>query len=207
MTIIKQQFCPPLKICLNNSEDFHLILLKVWASEEENESLNKSDENLNCAPYIGSLQIAEVWKHYHKEYYISNYGYIVKIKERDKEKAQQIIPDELKNANEASNGYAWSDFSDELKNLFRENAFIPFNRQTSGCQVCLNLTGKTAEYDIHKLVARFFLEKPKDFDKKKYVVHHIDNNSYNNSVTNLIYLTADTHMGNQHKIYHPMSHR
>lgn len=207
MDIIKQQFCPPLNICLNKCDETCTVSERLWTSENETEGLNLSKNMGNETKYIGSFQIAEVWKHYYKEYYISNYGYIVKIREKDKEKAEKIIPEELKSADETSTGYPWIEFSNELKKLFIENAFIPFNRQNSGCQVCLNLTGKTAEYDVHKLVARFFLTKPDDYDEKNYVVHHIDNNSYNNNVTNLIYLTADTHRGNLHKIYHPMSHK
>ena len=207
MDILKQKFWPPLDICLNKCGESCFVSERFWVSENKTEGLNLSDDMRDEVKYIGSFQIAEVWKHYYKEYYISNYGYIVKIREEDKEKAEKIIPEKLKSADETSMGYPWIDFSNELKDLFRKNAFIPFNRQGSGCQVCLNLTGKSAEYDVHKLVARFFLEKPKDFDKKSYVVHHIDNNSYNNNVTNLIYLTADTHQRNQHKIYHPMSHK
>ena len=173
MDIIKQKFWPPLDICLNKCGESCFVSERFWISKNKTEGLNLSDD----IKYIGSFQIAEVWKHYYKEYYISNYGYIVKIREEDKEKAEKIIPEKLKSADEISMGYPWIDFSNELKDLFRKNAFIPFNRQDSGCQVCLNLTGKSAEYDVHKLVARFFLEKPKDFDKKSYVVHHIDNNS------------------------------
>lgn len=52
------------------------------------------------------------------------------------------------------------------------------------------------------MVAEKFLKTPKG---KGYVVHHIDNNSYNNNVTNLIYLMAETHQGSPHRIFHPMS--
>ena len=48
------------------------------------------------------MQIEENWKHYYKGYYVSNYGYVVKIKDEDKEKAEKIIPEELKKADEVS---------------------------------------------------------------------------------------------------------
>lgn len=205
MTIVMQKFNPPLQVCKNYKLDFCFIEERKWCDELATASVTGGvSEDVR---YIGSMQINEVWKHYYKEYYVSNYGYVVKIRDENKEKAERLIPEELKNADEKSLGVQWLDFSNELKDLFRENAFIPYNRQNSGCQVCLNITGNTAEYDIHRIIARFFLEKPEDYNEQSYVVHHIDNNSYNNQVTNLIYLPAATHRGEQHRIYHPMSHQ
>ena len=202
MTIVTQNFNPPLKVCLGNERYYTEIESRQWETEDKSNFAART-QNLG---YIGNRQIEEVWKHYHKEYYISNYGYIVKIAKEDAQIADIILPGILKNADENSSGVRWLDFLEEVKLLFRRNAFVPKNRENSGCQICLNITGKTPKYDIHKLVARFFLKKPEDYDQYDYVVHHIDNNSYNNSVTNLIYLKAETHKGNQHKIYHPMSH-
>ena len=200
MTTIKQIFNPELKLCQTASGNVQTIKERIWNMETaDNSIINRQDMG-----YIGQMQIEEVWKHYYK-YYISNYGYVVKISKEDEKIAEKIIPQELKNADENSKGVCWKDFTQELKDIFRRNAFVPKNRTDSGCQICLNITGKTAEYDIHRLVAQFFLKKPDDYDPKKYVVHHLDNNSYNNSVTNLIYLKKETHLGKQHKIYHPMS--
>lgn len=200
--VFKQIFIPPLKICKNNCQDMRVIEEKVWTSDAAQNAVEVSDTS-----YIGSKQIEEVWKHYFKEYYVSNYGYVVKIKPECKELADKLIPDELKKIDENAAGVRWLDFSPELQKLFRENAFVPKNRVGSGCQICLNMTGKTPEYDVHKIIARFFLKKPEDFNETKYVVHHIDNNSYNNSVTNLIYLPSDTHLLGQSKTYHPMSYK
>ena len=198
MTIITQKFNPPLRICKKNCHNVCLVSERKWTTE-----LSETAQTEDVL-YIGSMQTEEVWKHYHNQYYISNYGYVVEIKAQDKEKAERIIPESLKSANEESAGVRWADFSNELKNLFRENALVPQNRKDSGCQICLNITGNTPEYDIHRLVARFFLEKPKD--ENQYVVHHIDNNSYNNHVSNLIYLPSASHQGEEHEVYHPMSH-
>ena len=202
MTTVTQNFNPLLKVCFGNEKYYTEIETRQWETEDNGEF---DATTQNCG-YIGSRQIEEVWKHYYNEYYISNYGYIVKIAQEDKKLADKIISQELKNADENAQGVCWKDFSQEMKDLFRRNAYVPKNRTGSGCQICLNITGKTAENDIHKLVARFFLKKPEDYSSSNYVVHHIDNNSYNNSVTNLIYLKAETHKGDQHKIYHPMSH-
>lgn len=200
MTTIKQIFNPELKLCQTASGNVQTIKERIWNMETaDNSIINRQDMG-----YIGQMQIEEVWKHYYK-YYISNYGYVVKISKEDEKIAEKIIPQELKNTDENSKGVCWKDFTQELKDIFRRNAFVPKNRTDSGCQICLNITGKTAEYDIHRLVAQFFLKKPDDYDPKEYVVHHLDNNSYNNSVTNLIYLKKETHLGKQHKIYHPMS--
>ena len=202
MTTVTQNFNPPLYFFSSNEDDIVDIATRVWETSTD-EKLTDVKQPMG---YIGSRQIEEVWKHYYNEYYISNYGYIVKIAQEEKKLADKIISQELKNADENSKGVCWKDFSQEMKDLFRRNAYVPKNRTGSGCQICLNITGKTAENDIHKLVARFFLKKPEDYSSSNYVVHHIDNNSYNNSVTNLIYLKAETHKGDQHKIYHPMSH-
>ena len=43
---------------------------------------------------------------------------------------------------------------------------------------------------VYKMVAEVFLEKP---SSEGYVVHHITNNGYDNSVGNLIYLTKEQH--------------
>lgn len=199
MTIVTQKFNPPLRICKKNCHDACLVSERKWTTELS--GTTKTEDAL----YIGSMQTEEVWKHYYKQYYISNYGYVVKIKPENKAKAEKLIPESLKAADEASAGVRWADFSNDLKNLFRENAFVPKNRKDSGCQICLNITGNTPKYDIHLLVAHFFLEKPKDGNQ--YVVHHIDNNSYNNNVTNLIYLPSASHQGKEHEVYHPMSHK
>lgn len=201
MTTVKQEFNPQLYFFCSNKDDIVGIATRAWETSTD-EKLTDVTQSMG---YIGSRQIEEVWKHYYKEYYISNYGYIVKISKEDEKVADKIISQELKNADETSKGVCWKDFSQEMKDLFRRNAYVPKNRTDSGCQICLNITGKTAEYDIHRLVARFFLNKPEDYSPRDYVVHHIDNNSYNNSVTNLIYLKKETHQGEQHKIYHPMS--
>ncbi|MBR1605611.1 MAG: hypothetical protein IJ660_05850 [Alphaproteobacteria bacterium] len=203
MTTLVQVYTPALK--MYDGTDRITVEQRTFEYGENPTNLKvEKAKNLEMG-FIGQFQIEEVWKHYYKEYYISNYGYIVKIAKEDAEIADIVIPDVLKNADEDSSGVRWLDFPEEVKLLFRRNAYVPKNRIDSGCQICLNITGKTPEYDIHKIVARFFLKKPKDYDQCNYVVHHIDNNSYNNSVTNLIYLKAETHKGSQHKIYHPMS--
>jgi len=201
MTTLKQEFNPPLYFFYNDKDDIVGVATRIWETATD-KILADITQPMG---YIGQMQIEEVWKHYYKEYYISNYGYVVKISKEDEKIADKIIPQELKNADENSKGVCWKDFTQELKDLFRRNAFVPKNRTDSGCQICLNITGKTAEYDIHRLVARLFLKQPEDYNPSDYVVHHLDNNSYNNSVTNLIYLKKETHQGKQHKIYHPMS--
>lgn len=199
---IVQIFNPPLRICSNNCDNMQIVEAKEWHKGENDES--------STLEYIGMRQIEEVWKHYWKEYFISNYGYIVKISKEELYRLREDFPEEfsnLVNADEKSSGVKWGDFSNEIKDVFRKNAFVPLNRKGSGCQICLSLTGKTDKYDIHRLVARFFLQKPEDYADERYIVHHIDNNSYNNCVTNLIYLKRETHLGVEHHIYHPMSHK
>ena len=200
MEQVSQVFNPPLRLCLNSKEDVVEIKERIWNCEENN---SLADQQIQKMGYIGQNQIEEVWKHYceeDREYYISNLGYVVNIRDEDKEKAQKIIPEKLKNADENSQGVRWKDFSKELEDLFKDNAFVPVNRKNSGCQICLNITGNSE--DLHRVVAKLFLKIPEN--TKNYVVHHIDNNSYNNSVTNLIWLKSEKHLGNNYQ-YHPMS--
>jgi len=50
-------------------------------------------------------------------------------------------------------------------------------------------SGKTLTLLIHILVANYFVEKPEDFDKKKYVVNHLDEIKTNNHHQNLEWVT------------------
>ena len=201
MEEIKQTFNPALRLC--NPISSHKIIVKerFWTID----MIDNSSVEMQNMGYIGRMQIEEVWKHYYKEYYLNNYGYVVKIADEDAEIAKTIIPQKLSQSDENSEGMRWVDFSEKVKELFRRNAYIPKNRMNSGNQVCMNITGNTAEYDIHRIVAKLFLIKPDDFDNEKYVVHHIDNNSYNNSVTNLIYMKSKTHLS-EHRKLHPLSY-
>lgn len=96
MTIVKQKFNPPLRICKNRSEEVCSISERLWYAEENTDELKNASKCFSDIGYIGSMQIEENWKHYYKGYYVSNYGYVVKIKDEDKEKAEKIIPEELK---------------------------------------------------------------------------------------------------------------
>lgn len=202
MEQIVQIFNPPLRVCWEGANEVTEIRERIWNCDNK---ANFSEPQVQKMGYIGRGQIEEVWKHYNKEYYISNYGYVVKIKNEDKVKARKIIPAELKKADAQSAGMRWKDFSVELKNLFRDNAFVPYNRKHSGCQICLNVTGSTSQYDLHKLVAHLFLKKPQIYKNEDCIVHRLDNNSYNNSVTNLVWLKKETHSLEKHFLYHPMS--
>jgi len=210
MTIINQNFNPPIMFCLSNKDDLWGVATRTWKI--------KSDEKLTDITqpmeYIGSHQIEEVWKHagyFNSDnskkvwarvfdedkpqsatahIYVSNYGYIAVFSEEEGDKL--------------FTGENGTSIHNLPKDLLKKRNIVPENRKNSGCEICLNVLAETdnSEWDIHRLVAKNFLEEP---EESGYVVHHIDNNSYNNCVTNLIYLKAQTHQGEQHKIYHPMS--
>ena len=72
---------------------------------------------------------------------------------------------------------------------------VPTNKKNSGCKIWLQIDG----LDVHVMVAEKFLDKPEG----AWGVHHIDNNSYNNSVTNLVWVTRGQH----NRRIHPMSYR
>ena len=46
---------------------------------------------------------------------------------------------------------------------------------------------------VYEMVANVWLVKPKDFYKCQYDIHHIDNDGYNNSAQNLIWLKRCDH--------------
>ena len=212
MTTIQQEFNPPIMFFLSNKDDICNVATRTWQTETN----EKITDIIQPMGYIGSRQIEEIWKHagYFTDdnskkiwarvtdkdkpqnaiahIYVSNYGYIAVF---SKEEGDKFFI--------GKNGTAISDLP---KDLLKKRNIVPENRLNSGCEICLNVFAESnnSDWDIHRLVAKNFLEAP---DKKGYVVHHIDNNSYNNSVTNLIYLKAETHQGNQHKIYHPMSRK
>ena len=212
MTTLTQKFNPPIIYCLNDENDIFVTAIREWKTKS-NENLNDITQQME---YIGKYQIEEVWKHagyftadnskkiwarvHDKEkprnevahIYVSNYGYVAVFSKKE--------------GDEIFTGENGTSIKDLPKDLLKKRNIVPENRVNSGCEICLNVLAMTnnSEWDIHLLVAKNFLEQP---DESGYVVHHIDNNSYNNSVTNLIYLKAETHQGNQHKIYHPMSRK
>lgn len=64
---------------------------------------------------------------------------------------------------------------------------LPWIMGNNGPKVVIN----NEDLDVHMVVAETF--KPIDNQDKKYEVHHIDGNSYNNSVENLIWLLKNDH--------------
>ena len=121
MEQVEQIFNPPLRLCLNSHDNVLEISKRLWNCEENHPIYEQQVQKMG---YIGQAQIEEVWKHYYKEYYISNLGYVVKIRDEDKEKANAIIPEELKKADENTQGVKWKDFSNELKDLIQSNEIL-----------------------------------------------------------------------------------
>ena len=125
MTTLVQVYTPALK--MYDGTDRITVEQRTFEYGENPTNLKvEKAKNLEMG-FIGQFQIEEVWKHYYKEYYISNYGYIVKIAKEDAEIADIVIPDVLKNADEDSSGVRWLDFPEEVKLLFRRNAYVPKN--------------------------------------------------------------------------------
>lgn len=151
---------------------------------------------------MGCMQIEEVWKFY-KVYngliFVSNYGYVSKIV--DVSENRELFKDMM----EKSVGVCYKDMSSEEKALFKNgqrNLGEILENNASGIQVCLHIVGGD---DLHRVVAQLFLKQPAIGTGTSYCVHHIDNNSYNNSVTNLIYLPSDIHH-QYHRDLHPASY-
>ena len=215
MCEIKQIFNPPLCLCNANENNKETIEKRIWNTQTQ-EILNDNTQNMG---YIGKMQIEEVWKHAGyfvtdnskkiwsrvtdlgkpdnkiAHVYVSNYGYIAIF---SKEEGKEIFSNK-------DGTSIYEIIKKGKKEKLKKRNIVPENRVNSSCEICLNVLAESnnSNWDIHRLVATNFL-KP---EGKGYVVHHIDNNSYNNNVTNLIYLKAETHRGEQHKIYHPMSRK
>ena len=207
MTTIKQIFNPELKLCQTASGNVQTIKERIWNTKTADDSIiNRQDMG-----YIGQMQIEEVWKQYStteerlKNIYISNYGYVAEIPTSQIKKLSQNTQNNLL----SKKGMPWKDFEYDDKKIFHDclydsnaNKHLIKYKYCSHVSMRVCLCVKYKYKELHKMVAEKFLEKPIGDD---YVVHHLDNNSYNNSVTNLIYLKKETHQGEQHKIYHPMS--
>lgn len=151
---------------------------------------------------MGACQIEEIWKYYKNSIWISNYGYVANI---SGDEAEEVFG--KNNIEEFKHGFSFrtcnldgEDGLYKVKNLFRLRNFVPVDN--SGCGMEINLHVTQVGEDLYKMVAKSFLMKPDDVDK--YTVHHIDNNSYNNNVTNLIYIRQNIHCESS-GVLHPMS--
>lgn len=190
--VFTQKFNPPLKIY--NTSGKVEIKERIWTLNP-----NLVDKNIQHMGYIGQFQLEEVWKRHNERVYISNYGYIALFDTKEeREKAKTILGDIMR----------WVDMNNVARNLIYKYTQIPSNKYSKSCKVCLNIKGRKGG-EIHKIVAENFLDKPEDWTTN-WQVHHIDSNSYNNSVSNLIWLPPKTHHGcshGNHGIFHPMSYK
>lgn len=205
LTEAVQIFTPALKVCLYNADSVVTISKRIWQENNDNSQtdISKQENSVQNMGYIGSMQIEETWKHYYRNLYISNLGYAARFEDD----AQNIFADKFDDFSQ--DGVVFRDLTNNQKNYIRQHIANPFNNSNGSIEVCLHVNyieNIKNGVDVHIMVAERFLQKPEDYKNGGYVVHHIDNNSYNNSVTNLIYLKKETHTGKQHKIYHPLSH-
>ena len=173
MTTVTQNFNQPIIYCLSNEDDIWSTATRKWETKS-NEKLADITQQMG---YIGKQQIEEVWKHAgyftvgnskkiwervpDKEkpqnktahIYVSNYGYIAAF---TKEEGEKIFTGE----NGTSINYL-------PKELLKKRNIVPENRVDSGCEICLNVLAETnnSEWDIHRLVAKNFLEEPEESER------------------------------------------
>lgn len=190
-----QEFAPALKIGVSGKAV--AVNRREW----------KIDGTTDCSQIremgvMGGVQFEEIWKFY-KVYngliFVSNYGYVSKIV--DAPENRELFKDMM----ERSVGVCYKDMSSEEKTLLKNgqrNLGEILENNASGIQVCLHIVGGD---DLHRVVAQLFLKQPTIGADTSYCVHHIDNNSYNNSVTNLIYLPSNVHH-QYHRELHPASY-
>ena len=211
--IIEQKFKMPLSF--NDGHEIRDIHCRKWSNENDGSMcVGKINNGTQEMGYIGAYQIKEIWKHagfFNMEnskkiwarvadenkpsdeiahIYVSNYGYVAVF---SKEEGERFCPN--------ADGVKISDLPNNQKDILKKRNIVPENRLGSGCEICLNVLASTNNYewDIHRLVATNFLEKESD----SWGVHHIDNNSYNNSVTNLVWVTQTEH----DKKLHPLTYK
>ena len=207
--IIEQKFKTPLSF--NDGKQIQQIDSRKWSNKANDMSVGKVDGKTQEMGYMGAYQIEEIWKyagHFNMKnsqkiwarvvdedkqsdkiayIYVSNYGYIAVF---SKKEGEDFCPN--------VEGIKISSLSNKQKNLLKKRNIVPENRLNFGCKICLNVLADTNSYawDIHRLVAINFLEKNSD----SWGVHHIDNNSYNNSVTNLVWVTRTAHNNGLHPL-------
>lgn len=200
--IIEQNFNPVLSF--NDGQKIKEIDCRKWSNEShDTQGVGKIKDKTQEMGYMGACQVQEIWKyagHFNMEnskkiwarvtdentcsdeiahIYVSNYGYIAVF---TKKEGKDFCPN--------TDGIKFKELSGNQKRLLKKRNIVPENRKT-GCKICLNVLAATnsSVWDVHRLVATNFLEKKGE----GYVVHHIDNNSYNNSVTNLVWVTRAEH--------------
>ncbi len=200
---IKQTFNPAIRIHTGKGKgkgkgkEKREIKLRIW---NMNENAVVSQDRTQEMGYMGQYQIEEVWKKYtNRGYYVSNLGYVIKLDKNNSEVNKLFFENNSIDLS-AKDGFKFNDLNSNQKQYFRKNNEQPTFTPNEKIQVELRVYGMGP---IHIAVAELFLEKPDR--EENLAVHHIDNNSYNNSVTNLIYLPQKLH-SYEHDKFHPMSH-
>ena len=191
---LRQEFSPAIKI--KNGKDEYSIKAKIWEWNDEYGYFLKSIEtnegiiDIPTRVYMASAQIEEVWKRYRNtNIYISNFGYAMTF--ADSEWKSEFGCD----LSDFENGVVYKELKKDGKDFIKANILDLINKKNS-YEVDLYVP----KYEtIYRIVAELFLVKQQDCN----VVHHIDNNSYNNCVTNLVYVPSNKHTG---KKLHPMSY-
>ena len=115
---------------------------------------------------------------------VSNYGRVREIKET--EKYFEILTQ-----------YESSEKMERDKNIKSKN-FIDGYLSVKLSKAVKIKNEYKSEVCVYKLVAEYWLDKPNDFDNCHYDIHHINNNGYENTLSNLIWLKSC-----QHKQIHP----
>lgn len=199
MTILIQKYAPALK--MYDGRDKIAVKQRTFEYGENPTNLKVQKAKDIEVGFIGQFQIEEIWKRYSSSdhIYINNSGYVTEISEKEALKLRESTRQAL----ESEEGISWLSLNDDERKIFHEciyssnkNHLISY-KYAEGIRVWLTVKG----YDLHKMVAEKFLQKP---DGDDYWVHHLDNNSYNNSVTNLVYIKGSEHQS-EHKALHPMS--
>jgi len=203
----EQRFKEPLLIYENGNEK--KVKTRTWSISDE--AVAKEGEGIEYMGELGTHPVLEIWKHYYHsskngtEIFVSNLGYVMEMSKETFEEAFGLKLSEFK---EGQGFFEYRNLTKEQKDLIKKCNFVPATKEESGLQIWLYAEPIGFRYgQIHRMVAERFLERPAEEAENGWVVHHIDNNSYNNSVTNLIYLKNTEEHGAFSKRIHRPSYR
>jgi len=86
----------------------------------------------------------------------------------------------------------------DIWSIRKAKTLIPVTNKSKYMKVFLSVNGVVKDFKVHRLVANAFIAPP---DNNR-LVHHIDGNTFNNTIDNLCYVTPKDH----HRL-HPGMHK
>lgn len=168
-----KSFCKQGKYNKNNVLKIVCLTRYGW-NDLEGEKWKSKNEKVEdvikkAVPDFSNINIGEIM--------VSNYGRVGIIKKNKKDKTKKYI-------------YVLPQYEGEKRTYDGEEYYAEG-------YLCVDIPPKEKNlktlktFNVYKLVAEYWLEKHKE--NCEYHIHHINNNGYENTPANLIYLTKEQH--------------